>query len=102
MISSLQDGPACQWISHLATFLDRRFAPRLAWLFLRAAASRAQDCHELDTRRWHGDGTGCPRIILIPSPALLRSSHVFDLPVLGLGLDRLDVGCRGPTDAMAG
>jgi hypothetical protein len=36
MTSSHQDAPPCQWFSHLAAFLDRRSAPRLAWLFLGA------------------------------------------------------------------
>ena len=36
MTSSHQDGLACHWFSHLAAFLDRRSAPRLARLFLGA------------------------------------------------------------------
>jgi hypothetical protein len=42
MTSSHQDGPACQWFSHLAAFLDRRSAPRLAWLFVGAVLARGR------------------------------------------------------------
>ena len=42
MTSSHQDGPACQWFSHLAAFLDRRSAPRLARLFLGALLARGR------------------------------------------------------------
>jgi DDE superfamily endonuclease len=42
MISSHQDVPPCQWFSHLAAFLDRRSAPRLAWLFLGAVLARGR------------------------------------------------------------
>ncbi len=42
MTSSHQDVPACQWFSRLAEFLDRRSAPRLAWLFLGAVLARGR------------------------------------------------------------
>ena len=38
MTSSHQDAPPCQWFSRLASALDRRSAPRLAWLFLAVLA----------------------------------------------------------------
>jgi hypothetical protein len=52
----------------------------------------------------HGIGTGRPRNVTISSLALLWPSHGFDLPVpgLGRGLDRPNVGCRGPANAGAG
>jgi hypothetical protein len=34
--------PPCQWFSRLAAFLDRRSAPRLAWLFLGAVLALAR------------------------------------------------------------
>ena len=42
MTSSHQDVPPCQWFSRLAAFLDRRSAPRLAWLFLGAVLARGR------------------------------------------------------------
>jgi hypothetical protein len=42
MTSSHQDVPPCQWFSRLAAFLDRRSAPRLAWLFLGAVLARVR------------------------------------------------------------
>src|ERR1700704_3945020 len=42
MIYSHQDVPPCQWFSRLAAFLDRRSAPRLAWLFLGAVLARGR------------------------------------------------------------
>ncbi|HWT80279.1 MAG TPA: transposase [Candidatus Methylomirabilis sp.] len=42
MTSSHQDAPPCQWFSRLAAFLDRRSAPRLAWLFLGALLARGR------------------------------------------------------------
>ncbi len=42
MTSSHQDVPPCQWFSRLAAFLDRRSAPRLAWLFFGAVLARGR------------------------------------------------------------
>src|SRR5258707_8074905 len=42
MTSAHQDVPPCQWFSRLAAFLDRRSAPRLAWLFLGAVLARGR------------------------------------------------------------
>src|SRR5271170_1340053 len=42
MTSSHQDVPPCQWFSRLAAFLDRRSAPRLAWLFVGAVLARGR------------------------------------------------------------
>ena len=42
MTSSHPDMPPCQWFSHLAAYLDRRSAPRLAWLFLGAVLARGR------------------------------------------------------------
>ena len=42
MTSSHQDVPPCQWFSRLAALLDRRSAPRLAWLFLGALLARGR------------------------------------------------------------
>ncbi len=42
MRSSHQDVPPCPWFSRLAVFLDRRSAPRLAWLFLGALLARGR------------------------------------------------------------
>jgi DDE superfamily endonuclease len=42
MTSSQQDPGPCQWFSRLAFALDRRSAPRLAWLFLGAILARGR------------------------------------------------------------
>jgi hypothetical protein len=42
MTSPHQDVPPWQWFSRLAAFLDRRSAPRLAWLFLGAVLARGR------------------------------------------------------------
>jgi DDE superfamily endonuclease len=42
MTSSHQDATSCQWFSYLAKALDRRSAPRLAWLFLGALLARGR------------------------------------------------------------
>ena len=42
MTFSHQDVPPCQWFSRLAAFLDRRSAPRLAWLFVGAVLARGR------------------------------------------------------------
>jgi hypothetical protein len=42
MTSSHQDTTSCQWFSRLAWALDRRSAPRLAWLFLGAILARGR------------------------------------------------------------
>ena len=42
MTSSHLDVPPCQWFSRLAALLDRRSAPRLAWLFLGALSARGR------------------------------------------------------------
>src|SRR6516162_6824394 len=42
MTSSHQDVPPSQWFSNLAASLDRRSAPRLAWLFLGALLARGR------------------------------------------------------------
>jgi hypothetical protein len=42
MTSSHQDVPPRQWFSRLAAFLDRRSAPRLAWLFFGAVLARGR------------------------------------------------------------
>ena len=42
MTSSHQKATSCQWFSYLAKALDRRSAPRLAWLFLGALLARGR------------------------------------------------------------
>ena len=42
MTSSHQNATSCQWFSYLAKALDRRSAPRLAWLFLGALLARGR------------------------------------------------------------
>jgi hypothetical protein len=42
MTSSQQDKTSCQWFSRLASALDPRSAPRLAWLFIGAILARGR------------------------------------------------------------
>src|SRR4051812_49575854 len=42
MTSSHPLPPSCQWFSRLASALDRRSAPRLAWLFVGAVLARGR------------------------------------------------------------
>jgi hypothetical protein len=42
MTSSQQDTTSCQWFSRLASALDPRSAPRLAWLFIGAILARGR------------------------------------------------------------
>src|SRR3954471_21419672 len=42
MTSSHQDTPTCQWFPRLASALDPRSAPRLAWLLVGAVLARGR------------------------------------------------------------